>query len=85
MNESQLKLLLEAGAIKGMTIVGQGSHLHLEVKTQGGSKCCSRVKAKSASGSPWMPAASGYASSESGRLPCTWISGSLTRKAWSSD
>lgn len=38
MNESQLKLLLEAGAIKGMTIVGQGSHLHLEVKTQGGSK-----------------------------------------------
>jgi len=38
MNEGQLKLLLEACAIKSMTIVGQGSHFHLEIKTQGASK-----------------------------------------------
>lgn len=38
MNERELKLLLEAGAIKAVLLMAQGAAFHLEVKTAGGVK-----------------------------------------------
>ena len=38
MNERELKLLLEAGAIKSILITAQGSMFHVEAKTAGVAK-----------------------------------------------
>ena len=38
MNERELKLLLEAGAIKSILITAQGSMFHVEAKTVGTTK-----------------------------------------------
>ena len=38
MNERDLQLLLEANAVKGVAIIGQGCRFHIQVKTQGPSK-----------------------------------------------
>ncbi len=38
MNERDLKLLLEANAVKSLNIIGQGCRFHVEVKTQGPCK-----------------------------------------------
>lgn len=38
MNESALKMLLEASAVKAVLVMAQGSLFHVEVKTAGGSK-----------------------------------------------
>ena len=38
MNERDLKLLLEANAIKSVVITGQGCRFHVEVKTQSSNK-----------------------------------------------
>ena len=38
MNESALKVLLEASAVKAVQVIAQGSMFHVEVKTTGGSK-----------------------------------------------
>lgn len=38
MNERELKLLLEAGAVKSILITAQGSMFHVEAKTAGTAK-----------------------------------------------
>ena len=38
MNERALKLLIEAGALKSLLIMAQGSSFHVQVKTAGGTK-----------------------------------------------
>ncbi len=38
MNERELKLLLEAGAVKSILITAQGSMFHVEAKTAAGAK-----------------------------------------------
>lgn len=38
MNERELKLLLEAGAIKSILLIAQGAFFHVEVKTAGAVK-----------------------------------------------
>ncbi|SDT97969.1 hypothetical protein SAMN05216296_1033 [Pseudomonas pohangensis] len=38
MNERELKLLLEAGAIKAVLLIAQGAAFHLEIKTAGALK-----------------------------------------------
>jgi hypothetical protein len=38
MNERELKLLLEASAIKSILLIAQGAAFHVEVKTAGWSK-----------------------------------------------
>lgn len=38
MNERELKLLLEAGALKSIQVIAQGSLFHVEAKTAAGSK-----------------------------------------------
>ena len=38
MNERELKLLLEAGAVKSVLITAQGSMFHVEAKTPGAAK-----------------------------------------------
>lgn len=38
MNERELKLLLEAGALKSIQVIAQGSLFHVEAKTTAGSK-----------------------------------------------
>lgn len=38
MNERELKLLLEAGAVKSVLITAQGSLFHVEAKTAGAAK-----------------------------------------------
>lgn len=38
MNERELKLLLEAGAVKSILITAQGSMFHVEAKTAGAAK-----------------------------------------------
>jgi hypothetical protein len=38
MNERELKLLLEANAVKQLRIIGNGARFHVEVKTHGSDK-----------------------------------------------
>lgn len=38
MNERELKLLLEAGALKSVQVIAQGSLFHVEARTVAGSK-----------------------------------------------
>lgn len=38
MNERELKLLLEAGALKSIQVIAQGSLFHVEAKTAAGCK-----------------------------------------------
>lgn len=38
MNERELKLLLEAGALKSIQVIAQGSLFHVEAKTSAGCK-----------------------------------------------
>jgi acid stress-induced BolA-like protein IbaG/YrbA len=46
MDSKSLKVLIEAGAIKKIRIVGEGSHFYMEIITQGSSSIVNTLKGK---------------------------------------
>ena len=46
MDIKSLKVLIEAGAIKKIRVIGEGSHFHMEIFTQTGSSIVKTLKGK---------------------------------------
>ena len=46
MNSKTLKALIEAGAIKKVRVIGDGSHFHVEIVTQAGPSIVNTLKGK---------------------------------------
>ncbi len=46
MDIKSLKILIEAGAIKKIHVIGDGSHFHMEIMTQTGSSIVKTLKGK---------------------------------------
>ena len=46
MDTKSLKVLIEAGAIKKIHVIGEGSHFHMEIVTQTGSSIVKTLKGK---------------------------------------
>jgi len=46
MDSKSLKVLIEAGAIKKIRVIGDGSHFYMEILTQGSSSIVKTLKGK---------------------------------------
>jgi len=46
MDSKSLKVLIEAGAIKKIRVIGEGSYFYMEILTQGGSSIVKTLKGK---------------------------------------
>ena len=79
MDIKSLKALIEAGAIKKIRVVGEGSHFYMEIITQGGPSIVNTLKGKlKKHGRHLMPRQNGYIHWVLVRYRLIWKSGNLS-------